>query len=670
MGYGFSRPTAALLEAGARKFEVESEWFTAAELADLRLPGLPANKRSINRRAREERWTTRATLDGEPLARHRAGRGGGFEFHLSLLPPSARLELEKLRGSQPTAALLEAANRDDRAATWGWLERQPAKVRSEAERCLAFITEITVLQSAGMTATAAVAEVSSRSQVGKSTLWAWRAAIKGVAAADRLPALAPRRKGGGSKTDIADVLWTQFKSDFLRPSAPTLTSCYARAAAYAAENGLSMASERTFRRRLEREIDPAIVKLRREGEEALRRSVPAQRRDVTQLHAMECVNIDGHKFDVFVQHPETGKPMRPVMVAIQDVRSSKVLAWRVDVSETAASARLAFADLFKNWGIPVHCLLDNGRGFASKWITGGNSTRYRFKVKEEEPTGLLTALGIQIHWALPYRGQSKPIERAFRDLCDTISRHPATEGAYTGNTPLAKPENYASRAMPWQAFVAHVAEGIAVHNARLGRRGRDYAGRSFDQVFADSYATAPISKATPEQLRMALLAAEMKTVNRQTGEIGLYGNRYWSPECGQYCGQKVTVRFDPDDLHGAVHLYAQDDGRFLCSAELLEDSGFLDVEGAKSTAKRLSDYRRRVREGAQAEELMLAEELAAMQPRSNPPATPEPTVIRPVRVRQRGNAAVARVIETEIGEAAAQIRRSHNVLHLIGRSDD
>jgi putative transposase len=74
------------------------------------------------------------------------------------------------------------------------------------------------------------------------------------------------------------LLWSAFKSDFLRLSAPTLTSCYERTAAIAADSGLSMPSERTFRRRLEREIDPRIVTLRRQGEEALRRSQPSQRR--------------------------------------------------------------------------------------------------------------------------------------------------------------------------------------------------------------------------------------------------------------------------------------------------------------------------------------------------------------------------------------------------------
>lgn len=94
------------------------------------------------------------------------------------------------------------------------------------------------------------------------------------------------------------------------------------------------------------------------------------------------------------------------MVTIQDIYSRKILAWRIDESESALSTRLVFADLFVKWGIPKHCLLDNGRAFASKTITGGAKTRFRFKIKDEEPTGVLTALGIIIHWATPYRGQS------------------------------------------------------------------------------------------------------------------------------------------------------------------------------------------------------------------------------------------------------------------------
>lgn len=639
----------------ANEDQAPREWFTAAELAELGLPGLSSDKRSINRRAQEERWSMRATPAGDPLCRARAGRGGGVEFHASLLPGTARIELAQ-RGI--SADRPEPVAVDTDAGGWRWYEGQGDKVRSEAQRRLAVIGEIELLEESGMTRTAAIGDVSAARGVGKATLWSWLRLVEGVARENRLPALAPRRKGGGSEVEIDLQLWAAFKSDFLRLSQPTLTSCYERTRAIAAERGLDMPSERTLRRRLEREIDPGVLKLRREGEEALRRSIPAQRRTVEHLHALEHVNVDGHKFDVFVRLDD-GSIVRPMMVAIQDIYSSKVLAWRLDISESAVLTRLAFADLFRDYGIPKACTLDNGRAFASKWITGGAKTRFRFKIREEEPTGLLTALGIKIHWALPYRGQSKPIERAFRDMCDTIAKHPAMEGAYTGNTPLAKPENYGSRAIAFVEFVQHVDRGIAAHNARLGRRGRHYRGRSFDEVFAESYASAPIGKATPEQLRMALLAAEQKRVNRQTGEVELYGNRYWSEECAGLGGQLVTIRFDPDALHGDVHLYGND-GRYLTSANLIADSGFDDVAGAQATAKRLKSYRQRVRHGEQAEQLLAAEELAALQADLVPVTLPEPTVIRPVR--HRGQTAAA--LKPQVNEA---LRRDETMFAALGK---
>lgn len=613
--------------------DAATEWFSAAELADLALPGLPANKRMINRRARDERWATRIGPDDALLMRARNARGGGYEFHMALLPSEAQIELAR-RGIAPMPEQHIGVQQTD----WQWYEAQSRKTKKEAERRAKIVAEIELLVRSGSTKSAAIASAATTHKAGKATLWNWLGMIEGIDPANRLPALAPRRKGGGSVSEIDFSLWQIFCSDYLRLSAPTLTSAYARTAVIAEQKGLSMPSERTFRRRLERELSPQIIRLKREGEESLRRSIPAQRRTISHLHAMHTVNIDGHKFDVFVRN-EDGQIVRPIMVAIQDIYSRKILAWRIGGEESAVQTRLVFADMFREFGIPKECVLDNGRAFASKWITGGAKSRFRFKIKEEEPTGLLTGLGIEIHWALPYRGQSKPIERAFRDLCDTIAKHPAMEGAYTGNSPAAKPENYGSRAVPWDEFCELVNQGIAAHNARGNRRTEAARGRSFDIAFEESYAAAPIGKASPEQMRMALLAAEQKLVNRQTGEITLHGNRYWSEEMDSLHGEKVTVRFDPDNLHSEIHIYGND-GRYIGDAPIIRDTGFDDVASAKAAAKRWANYRKSMRAAADAEDLLAAEQLAAMQPSRAKPPAPQPSVIRPVR--HRGNAVLAR----------------------------
>lgn len=613
-------------------------WFTAAELAELALPGLSKAKRKINERAQEERWALRTDSAGMPLARPRQGRGGGLEYHLDLLPAAARLELVK-RGLTPAAAPANDIIQLPQARGWEWYESQSAATKAEAERRAGAVARIERFEASNLTRSAAVAMTSAELGIASSTLWSWLSLVEGIERADRLPHLAPRRSGGGAEAEVDGEAWQLLLSDYLRPEKPTFASCYHRLVeGYARPRGLTLPHRKTLQRKLEREIDGRLIIARREGAEALRKTLPPQQRSVAHLHALELVNIDGHKFDVFARWPD-GRVGRPIMVAIQDIYSRKILAWRIGETESAVLTRLAFADLFTKWGIPHGCLLDNGRAFASKWITGGAKSRFRFKIKEEEPTGVLTALGVRIHWATPCRGQSKPIERGFRDLCDSIAKHPALAGAYTGNKVDAKPENYGSRAVDFDVFAALVERGIAAHNARDGRRTETARGASFDQVFAASYAAAPIGKASPEQLRMALLTAEEVRTDRASGTITLFGNRYWAPELSALAGKKVTLRFDPDDLTAPVHVYDQA-GRFLVSAGVLEQTGFLDAGAAKARQRQERELRKLTKRQEEIADLLDAADVAALlvdHPDEEP--VPEPKVIRPVR--HRGQTAAA-----------------------------
>lgn len=481
--------------------------------------------------------------------------------------------------------------------------------------------------------------VAGQAGVSKATIYNWQTLVRGVKRDDWLAALAPVRRGGGAQAEIDDEAWQMYRSDWLRLSKPTHASCYRRLKLWAKDRGVALPHAKTFQRRIEREVPREVVIAMRDGREALRRSLPAQTRTVMDLEAMALVNIDGHRWDVFVETPD-GRVIRPIMVAIQDVYSRKMLAWRIGETENAVLTRLAFADLFRNFGIPDAVLLDNGRAFASKWITGGAATRFRFKVKAEEPLGLLTQLGIQNHWATPYRGQSKPIERAFRDFCDAIAKHPAFEGAWTGNKPEAKPENYASKAVPLEIFERIVAQGIAEHNARPGRRTETARGRSFEQVFAESYARAPVRKASAENLRRALLAAERVRADRTTGELRFAGNRYWNEGCASLAGQLITIRFDPDNLHGEIHAYDAAE-RYLMSVPVWEAAGFLDSEQARQRAKLEADHRKAAKRLIELENLLSPAEVAARLPDyPDEGAMPSPSVIRPVRLA-RGAAAVA-----------------------------
>ncbi|MGD9769763.1 MAG: transposase domain-containing protein, partial [Pseudolabrys sp.] len=358
---------------------------------------------------------------------------------------------------------------------------------------------------------AAVILVAKQEDFSASAIWTWLRAATAVHRTDRLAALAPRYVGRTTTADCDPRAWEFLKADYLRPEQPAFDACYRRLVEEAAPaHGWSpIPSEKTLRRRLQREVPHGVRVLKRQGAEAASRTYPHQVRNRKVLHAMEGVNADGHTFDVFVKWPD-GSIGRPCLVAVQDVYSGMIVGHRVDRSESWPAVRLAFADAIESYGIPEHCWLDNGRAFASKMITGRMQSRYRFKVRDDEPMGLLTALNTRVHWVTPYHGQAKPIERAFGDLCESIAKHPFCAGAYTGNSPVAKPDNYGARAIPSGEFETFVAQQIARHNMRDGRNTDVARGRSFLAAFRESYEhpRTVVRRATVDQLRSLLLAAE------------------------------------------------------------------------------------------------------------------------------------------------------------------
>ena len=272
----------------------------------------------------------------------------------------------------------------------------------------------------------------------------------------------------------------------------------------------------------------------------------------------------------------------------------------------------------------------NGRGFASKMLTGGVANRFRFKVKDEDPTGVLVGMGMEIHWATPYHGQAKPIERAWRDFCDRIAKHPQFAGAYTGNSPTAKPENYGSKAVAWDVFVRVMNDEIAAHNARPKRRTRVCGGiYSFDAVFAASYAQSTIRKATDEQLRQLLLAAEVGDAHRLDGSVHISGNRYWCEALSEHAGRKVLIRFDPDALHSEVQVYSLANV-YIGRADCIAAVGFADTGAAREHTRARRQFIRATKDQRKAEVRMDAAKVAAQIPEQAPEILPTAGVVAPM----------------------------------------
>lgn len=610
------------------------EWYTPAEIEGLKLPGMPGTLRGVNALAARLGWKTRRNLAGAPLARRRKGRGGGWEYHVTVLPQEAQL---RLAATQAKAAAPDNGPAEKGTAEiWAWFERRSDRVKDQARKRLRILDQVENLVRGGLQKNSAVVAMADAHDIGARTIWSWYDLVAGADRADWLPRLAPRHLGRTATADMSPQAWAAFKADYLRMEQPPAEAVYERVKEVAAGQGWTVPSLKTFLRRVDREIPHACQVRLRQGPEATRRLYPAQERDRTHFHALQAVNADGHRLDMVVKWPD-GEIGRPFMTVVQDLYSNKLLGWRIDKNPTATGTRLTFYDVFRDHGIMDLAWLDNGREFAAKMITGGQATRYRFKVSPDELNGVLTELGVQVHWTTPYSGQSKPIERAFREFCDHVTKHPALAGAYVGNSPTNKPD-YKPKPVDLDTLLAVVEDGVTRHNARPGRRTQVCGGTlSFDQAFAESYATAPIRRASEAQLRMAMLAAERVTARRPNGSIHLEGNRYWDEFLTQHIGAKLTVRFDPEALHDAVHVY-RTDGVYLGAAQCWEAVGFDSADAARDHGRKRREWLKNNRRNAELEQEMSIDEWAAMMPAAE---SPEPPQARTVRLITTGATALA-----------------------------
>lgn len=594
-----------------------AEWFSASELADLELPGLPKTPRRVRSRAKAEGWSSR---------RQQESTGGrrGHEYHISSLPDRARaallLKLKRSETSPTSSASPEPENAEAIQARseelWDHFERLPGSVQDEADRRFDAVQAVEAMVQQGSGKMAAYRAVAGELGVSVPTIRGWLRLIEDAPRGDRLPMLAPQYTGRTTTAEYDPTIYQRFRDLYLDMSRPSYSICYRRIQAIAEKEGLEMPSERTLVRRFKATEDPFVVTLAREGEKAAEAMYPSQRRDRSHFHAMEALNMDGHTLDIAVEWPD-GEICRANLITVQDLYSGMVSGWRLAKSESAYQVGLAALNAFESWGLPRLLYADNTLAMAAKVNTGGIGGRKRFKDKPGDPDGAFKRLGIEFHWTRTAHGQSKPIERAFRDLAERISKHPEFSGAYLGNNPVNKPGNYGTKVVP-VAKVAEIAEKeILRHNQQPGRRTDVCAGNlSFWQAFQRSYQsnTDRIRRLSEGQKRLLYLRTKPLTVQgRGYSGVTLFGNHYWAEPLARFAGRKVIVRYHPDNLHGDVFVYTQS-GKFICEAACQVRAGFDSQKAADEHERARQQVLRSKKKLAKAERHLSAKEIAAMEP--------------------------------------------------------
>lgn len=595
------------------------EWFSANALVGLN--GMPNSPQGVNKKARQEEWQKQQKSGTQ---------GKAFEYHISSLPLETQQQI-KLKAALAAVPQKDVVEKKPDADLMQRFNQATDKAREKAKSKAEAVLKLQSCLDLGIPLKQAIPLVAEQKAVSPGSLKNWYYKVCGNPVHEWQALLisgSGKTEKAHKKAFIEQEAWEVFLADYLRPEKPDLRASYRRTADTAKFYGWQMASLQTFQRRLFKEIPYEVILLKREGANAVAKLVPALRRTVKDIQAMEWINGDGYQHNVFVKFPN-GEIHRPKTWFWQDVRTRKILGYRTAISENTDSIRLALMEVIYKYGIPRTLTLDNTRAAANKVMTGGIENRYRFKHDELDPKGIMPILGIEVHFtSILYgegHGQAKPVERAFGrgGIGEKVDKRPELSGFYTGKSVSEKPDNYngGKDGVAFEIFQQALAAGVKEYNEQLKRDTEMCQGKlSFEQVWERDYAPNNVRQASQEQLRILFLQSESVRI-KKNGEFTLKAagklmgltNIYWAQDLFGIEAKRVVVRFDPDNLHSNVYVYDLE-GRFLAEAICREAKGYGDTRAAREQGRYYKQIVTSAKKQAESLELLTAHELANLQP--------------------------------------------------------
>lgn len=559
------------------------QWYSAAELAELALPGLPETENGIWRFAERKGWNSHPRF-----ARERDGRGGGMEYRIDLLPLDARMRLvigaDESAGSSEALLAPDAApglatqaqtERDARLHIIGLFRAFQATSRLSAYTAVATFADF---YNAGRVSAPAwvrqvVASVSGR------TLWRWLKASRD-GAVDRLAVDRGASRRGKGVLDEAEGGSIRARMLALIAHQPHLsadhvrTICLDQFGPSVAVHGerVPMPSLRAFQLVLKRlKTDHQAELLALHNPDAFKSRMRASG---SRAHLVTALNglweIDASPADVLCQDGR-----HSIYVCI-DVFSRRIITF-VSRTPRAEAVGMLLKKALLAWGVPDVIKTDNGSDFVAR------STRR-----------LLAQLDIETQTSTPFSPEQKGVvERSIGTLQRDIM--PLLPG-----------------------FIGHsVADRKAIENRKAfsKRLGQDDA-RAFqvdlratelsdylDRLIEDRYHHRPhggIGRATPfqmaaswtgalrrieDEVALSVLLAPVagKDGLRQVGKMGLRidGSHYIA--AGLMPGETVFVRMDPLDM-GRAFVFAEDGESFRAVA-VCPDLAGIDPAAAVSAAQ-------------------------------------------------------------------------------------
>ncbi|MCA1492729.1 transposase [Ensifer sp. NBAIM29] len=556
-------------------------FLSAQEIAEagirLKIKAMPHSKRGVQDYIKREGW------DATPFCQKREGRagGGGYEYHISLLPEAlqAALHGENSRSivlvNQQEKKAKEIAKREKLStANLSARQREVMNARS------AVLSAIDMHQIAnGMSQRQAIQsflqnpdalDISERilvtandrndsADISMRTIQRWFSTRDTVG----VGALAPLATK--EKQDIPSWFW-QYLRFYAQPQKPCLTEAL-----------------ETFKKTLPAHVMPPnydqvrrlmarlgnVEKHRgREGSLTLKSRMAYTLRSTDDLLPGCVYTADGKTFDAEIQHPIHGQPFRPEITSIVDVATRKCVGFSFGLAENTIGVVDALRHACEQNGIPAIFYVDRGPGFKND-------------VLDNQLTGVTERLGITKLHSLPQNSQARgiierfngsvwnPLAKEYETYIGEDMDRQARQRAFKATRKDIKQFGSSSRLPTWEDFLTACANAVASYNAKphSSLPGKMSPDQYWDYHVSTGFEIVPVL----EQEKNDLFRPYVKRRVRRA-MIEWLTNTYFHLSLEEFHGEDVLVGYD---IHDASKVWVREIdrksgdelmGRLICVA--------------------------------------------------------------------------------------------------------
>ena len=364
--------------------------------------------------------------------------------------------------------------------------------------------------------------------------------------------------------DIKDEYFEYFKNLYLVEGSPSLQSCWDLTLGFAMKtagvNKSDFPSRMAFLRKLEREIPKQSIYLARYGQSAWNRRFGSYiERDYTNIICGKVWVSDHAQIDVACMTND-GNVVFPWVTSWRDYKSGKWLGWILQTGHPNSDHIFqTFYYAAENYGLPEDVIIDNGKDYRSKDFAGG---RKMIKVDSDKAktTSMLAELNVDVHFALPYNAQTKPIERDFLKIKELLSKHCV---GYRGGNVVERPEKLADeikkgKIMPFDKFKTVFDDFILNVLNKRPSQGKNHNGVSADDLFNSEF-KEKITTSKDALKLFCMRTSKNFTIGRNGIKDNQLGITYWADWMISQTGLKVYLRRDVHNYKEAWAFKADND---------------------------------------------------------------------------------------------------------------